>query len=65
MTDRDFERADAIAYGWDGGKTRALTALRPYVRHIGNCGAIDSDDPRDERCICGLRSVWRIRETAE
>lgn len=33
-------------------------ALAPYIRHIGNCGAADSADPTDDRCICGLRQLW-------
>ncbi len=33
--------------------------LTPYVRHVGDCGAIDSDDPMDDRCTCGLRQTWR------
>jgi hypothetical protein len=32
--------------------------LYAYVRHIGNCGAVDSHDPADDRCICGLRQLW-------
>lgn len=35
-----------------------IYALIPYIRHIGNCGAVDSDDPMDARCICALRLVW-------
>jgi hypothetical protein len=62
--DPDFKIADAIAYGWDGGKARALVALRPYVRHIAPCKD-EHAKPWDERCSCGLRQVWRIRETAE
>lgn len=65
MSDQGMRIADAIASGWDGGKARAFTALLPYVRHIGNCGAGESTDPTDDRCICGLRQVWRIRETPE
>jgi hypothetical protein len=65
--DPDFKIADAIAYGWDGGKARALVALRPYVRHIARLQRRTTPNavPRDERCSCGLRQVWRIRETAE
>lgn len=32
-------------------------SLRPYLRHIGNCGAIENSDPMDSRCICGLRQT--------
>ena len=28
------------------------------MHHIGNCGAINSPNPMDERCICGLRQIW-------
>jgi hypothetical protein len=62
--DPDFRIADAIASGWDGGKARALSALRPYVRHLEHCAASEDDDPRVDHCDCGLRQVWRIRETA-
>lgn len=61
--DHAFELSDAIAYGWDAGKERAFQALLPYVRHHNGCGAVGCDDPRDDRCSCGLRRVWRIRET--
>lgn len=42
--------------GWDA----ALDDLKPYVQHIGNCGAVGSD-PEDSRCICGLRQIWMGR----
>lgn len=35
-----------------------MKELVPYIRHIGNCGAKDSNDPLDPRCICGLRQSW-------
>jgi len=63
MTDRD-EIGAAVVYGWDGGKARAFEALRPYVRHLNGCPATPRSEPRDETCECGLREVWRIRETA-
>ena len=33
-------------------------AVLPYIGHIGDCGAVGSDDPMDGRCICGLRQTW-------
>ncbi len=44
--------------GIDQGRAEAAADLRPYVQHIGNCGAIGSNEPTDSRCICGLRQVW-------
>ncbi len=35
-----------------------MEEVQSYLHHIGNCGAVDSDDPIDDRCICGLRQVW-------
>lgn len=63
--DPDFKIADAIAYGWDGGKARAFEALRPFVRHLATCWAGEDAEPQHTRCNCGLRSAWRIRETTE
>ena len=62
--DPDFRISDAIVYGWDGGKARAFEALRPYVHHVAPCED-EHADPWDERCVCGLRLAWRIRETTE
>ncbi len=59
------EISEAIAYGWDGGKARAFEALLPYVHHLEGCWAGKDAAPTNDRCNCGLRSVWRIRETAE
>jgi hypothetical protein len=64
MTDEQRKETELIVYGWEGGKERGRAdgreetqrILRPYLRHIGNCGA--GDDPEDSRCICGLRQVW-------
>lgn len=63
--DPDFKLAEAVAYGWDGGKARAFEALRPYVRHGNGCATTPNAEPRDETCSCGLRQVWRMRETAD
>lgn len=62
--DRDITIDAAIAYGWDGGKARAFEALLPYVRHLPGCRTTPNADPHDNTCDCGLRDVWRIRETA-
>lgn len=62
---RDDELSEAIAYGWDGGKARAFAALLPYVSHLPLCFLAADDEPNDPDCTCGLRSVWRIRETPE
>jgi hypothetical protein len=59
------EITDAIVYGWDGGKMRALEALRPYVRHLEGCWADPWAEPDHAPCNCGLRLAWRIRETTE
>ena len=56
---------EAIVYGWDGGKARAFTALRPYLRHLGGCWAGENAEPTNSACNCGLRLAYRIRETTE
>lgn len=63
--DPDFKIANAIAYGWEGGKARAFAALRPYVRHLAECTVSESGTPTDDRCSCGLRLAWRIWEIPE
>jgi len=63
--ERRREINDAIVYGWDGGTARAFAALRPYVRHLDACEIDGGGNPQDDRCTCGLRLAWRIRETPE
>ena len=59
------EQAEHFAAGYREGQANGafegrlslLDHLKPYVQHIGNCGAAGRD-PEDSRCICGLRQVW-------
>lgn len=57
--------AEAFALGYTEGKGHGryeahqdlLSVLKPYVQHVGNCGAVGGD-PENSRCLCGLRQVW-------
>lgn len=43
--------------GVGDGREEMRDDLKPYVRHIGTCGAAGGD-PEDARCLCGLRQIW-------